>query len=1041
MYLLKDVRSFTYKLTPVISNENINAELRDHKIRKSLKIQDFKTFERKHVHEYKGLEHRLLRDPKLLASIPEDENLARIYLKKVKMALNLIYIQKNKLNDAIYNLRKRNKFILSAKKQISKNLKETLLKFYNEDFQAFQEIAEFIKNFGLNILPLPLHQLDSSFIANSDFQFIARESKTRMPAINSLRNLLKTRIQDLKEIKNRIKKLITYHRFPEQTRVIYNEIMNKIDYNFFLNRWMTNHFILHNFNLETITKIRNSKNNNSYNRYQNGDFTVLFRILRTGFSSKFGTVQILHNYLGTPEHLEDRRIRNSLVLAGDILKSQEKHMKLFNEINDYFMENITELNAFLQKNRQPFNFYKIFEKENYFYIQGLFKEYKNNLKNYLSILKASEIKSITSKEISIYFRKVFERLFYYMFDLFLAHRSSKRTYFSICKSYKLYEFLMSELKITSEVDQIIKNELNQINFDCFINEIKNISLHDFEKLEFIKILRWALTCSFLLNKIKTQDNSLFKVTRNDLIIFKENLFLRGIPLLKRDVIIHHGDGGERLFDDEWKLHKKSGYISEIIDYNKNYSKKLKFRLKLLDENKIWRFQEFQASCPELENWFKFNQKIKEFLEEVLITLNCQKEGKFYLHNLDLKNFKQKLALKYNKFEKQISDDFQKHIFRQLKRIILERYEQYKRDDCEDNFNNFCNLFLEKIETPILNKLIKNELKNVQFYMFGSLIQEKIRVLNKQNLPLTRINITQLKKIFRAHLNECPKIIKSKFDLYQIKNYVIQKKHLLRKSKNKFLLIIPIEISIPIEKRNSQKITGVDWGIRTDLSASLFDFSKLIFENDLQIDESETWDKILNNRDNFARLQRVKVYLEKDFLKMGKFFKPISTLISNHGFKNNRRISYLAHLLSKRVIDWSIKNNSRIIAVESLKSLKLERGKLTRLLNFRINHSPRALLRELIDLKIRRFGGKLYNVNARYTSQYSSILILKAIQSNKKLDKWYGNTTKGYRTNTPTIIPPPKEKGGEYFYHNGLPIINADINAAQNIALKMFHHFN
>ncbi len=270
--------------------------------------------------------------------------------------------------------------------------------------------------------------------------------------------------------------------------------------------------------------------------------------------------------------------------------------------------------------------------------------------------------------------------------------------------------------------------------------------------------------------------------------------------------------------------------------------------------------------------------------------------------------------------------------------------------------------------------------------------------------------------------------------------MIQRRHAILKKKNKILITIPIEIQVPITRVKSEKITGVDWGIRTDISAGILNYDDLEFEKDLQLNETEAWKRSIESRKNTARLQRVKSSLERNSLKTGRFFKPLSAHLTFHGNKNRARLKNLAHGISSVLVQWSILNDSNIIALESLKSLKLERGALPRLLNYKINNSPRGILRELIEMKLRRYSGKLYSINAQFTSQYSSVLILNYLKKNKNGDKWYGNTTKGYRINSLASLPPLNERGGEFFYHELAPIINADINAAQNIALKLYHNF-
>ena len=63
MYLIKDVRSFSFKLVPVNDNKESISLLQDHKLLKTHQDQAFETFKSSHAHEYFGLEHDLLKNP------------------------------------------------------------------------------------------------------------------------------------------------------------------------------------------------------------------------------------------------------------------------------------------------------------------------------------------------------------------------------------------------------------------------------------------------------------------------------------------------------------------------------------------------------------------------------------------------------------------------------------------------------------------------------------------------------------------------------------------------------------------------------------------------------------------------------------------------------------------------------------------------------------------------------------------------------------------------------------------------------------------
>ena len=77
MYIIKDTRSFTYKLSPVLNDKNSISILNDHSQKKELQDQGFEQFKSSRAHEYIGLEHRLLQDPNLIVPPSMDQYLSR----------------------------------------------------------------------------------------------------------------------------------------------------------------------------------------------------------------------------------------------------------------------------------------------------------------------------------------------------------------------------------------------------------------------------------------------------------------------------------------------------------------------------------------------------------------------------------------------------------------------------------------------------------------------------------------------------------------------------------------------------------------------------------------------------------------------------------------------------------------------------------------------------------------------------------------------------------------------------------------------------
>ncbi len=129
----------------------------------------------------------------------------------------------------------------------------------------------------------------------------------------------------------------------------------------------------------------------------------------------------------------------------------------------------------------------------------------------------------------------------------------------------------------------------------------------------------------------------------------------------------------------------------------------------------------------------------------------------------------------------------------------------------------------------------------------------------------------------------------------------------------------------------------------------------------------------------------------------------------------------------------------IMALESLKSLQLKHGELSRLLNHCINYSPRSLFKQLVEIKFRRFGGKFYSINPTSTNQYSSVLFLQSLKQNGDTSTWFHDMAKVFRTNDPVTLFP--QKVGESFQHDDASVINTDINASKNLCLKLYHKFS
>ena len=583
MYLLKDMRSFTYKLSPVLKDKNSISLLNNHSQKKELQDHGFEQFKSSRAHEYIGLEHRLLQDPNLIVPPSTDQDLSRLYLQKIKLALNLLYKQKNKLNDAVYHIKRRSNYFKNVKEPIQNNKIDYLVNYFKEDLETIQDVMKFIKNNAIASASLPL--IDTSLFLTQKLGEIVTQFSTLLPACKKIRELLNARIWEVKQVKQIIKKNLTLQRYPQKLQDFQEIIQNKVDYNFFLNRWMANHFILDNYDLKHIEKIKNGKSTNGYKIKRSGEYKVLYNKLRKGFSSSDKTVQILHDKLGTPPHLEDRAVRNALVLAADTLKSQEQRMKILNQIHEHFENHIKELEAFLEKNSMPIKLFEALKDEKYFYLNNILGEYKNSILTFLKVLECKFLKDLSGKELQAYLQKVFEHTYFQVLNLFLAHSLKDRTFIQLQENKPFLKFVMNNMKIDIALEKKISTELDNINFEGYITNTRHVNFTNQEKDAFITFLKWTLKFSFILFKFKSNiDDISIKITKKVLKEFKQHSYFQEAPLQSQDVILFHGDDGKRMLDATWNHGKISGTISEIQNFNAHHSKSLQFRLKLLDDN-------------------------------------------------------------------------------------------------------------------------------------------------------------------------------------------------------------------------------------------------------------------------------------------------------------------------------------------------------------------------------------------------------------------------------------------------------------------------
>ncbi|MHA1784890.1 MAG: hypothetical protein ACTSVE_06800, partial [Candidatus Helarchaeota archaeon] len=933
MYLIKDVRSYAYKLVPTINDKNLLVLKEDHYVRKALSTTAFKNFVRENGSLYGDKWKTMLKDPEQYSVIPDHPHILRLLAKEAKKARNILFKQKNALGDALYYLKRRLNYCKQMEGNLPNGKKSMLLSWFREDLKTIKNVTKFLINLNL----LEFHQVENILETQDDeswnvesvvllFDNISKTAETLMKVITS-------HAWKIKRLQARLKKSLVRTRVPREIKQFEKGISRKIDHLFFINKWMTNHFILTNYNQEAIHQLRNGTSPTGYKFNTHAEFRVLYNKLRKEFPSSVKTVQILHDKLGTPVNMNDRLIRNALVLASNILKSQEQRLRLMDYVHDVFITDLRELKACVNHDKYPTKLFKKCADSRYFFVQNVWRAYKNNLITFIKIHRATCIEGITKGEVRAYFEKIFEREFFQSIILFLAHPLNQRGLNQLMESKSLYKYAMDVIIVSPDSKSVIEKELNQIYLDKFLKKVNHVQLDTKERATFEKFLWWCLTASFLINVVKIRDQARESIITPSLLAeFKTCKYFQEIPMMTQDTVLFHGDDSKRMHDAEWNAPKVSGNVSEILNVLQNPTKKFKVRLKLMEEDGSWIFHEFHATTPELERWFLFNEHLKRCFKSILLHVGCkQVKGFFLLTEPEMIELDQVLddLFSWNTLESE--NRFQVHLVKQVKAFILECWEEYLVNPTLQTRTKFYRTLVEDLDAQTLHLLLKEELKELTSADFGTTVKALIEKVNLEGHLLEQVNVMKLKRIFSAHLEECLEVIREKFKLVKLKNYVMLKKHLIYRKKNKLYISVPVEITIPTKKMETKKICGADWGVRTDLSCAIFNYEQLQFENTLQLDHQDTWEKIMASRQEVARLQRIKAACEKGFLQDGQLARDLAFTITCHGLKNKERLKKLAHDLSKTVVDWCMDHDATIVALESLKSLRLEHGELSRVL--------------------------------------------------------------------------------------------------------------
>ena len=476
MYVIKDVRSYAYKLVPTINDENLLMLKNEYHARKASNTVRFKDFVRENASRYLDVSNVMLKDPEYYDPLPDQPDELRLLAREAKKARNMIFKHKNALGDALYYLRRRLNYCKRVECKVPNGKTSVLLPWFKEDLETIQTVAQFL----IDLSVIEPHEVEKIINFSHDeltkLESVASLFHELFPTMESMMKVLTSHAWKIKRLQARIKKNLKKMRLPKKCRQFEKNISSKIDHLFFINRWMINHFILTNFTREAIHELRNGTSPTGYKYNTHAEFRVLYRKLRKGFPSSIKTVQILHDKLGTPSNMNDRLIRNALVFASNVLKSQDQRLRLIDHVHEIVNEDLTKLRAYFNQDKHPQKIFKNCADSRYFFVQNVWRAYKNNLITFLKVKRASKIDGITEEEVRAYFEKVFERVFLQCVDILLAHPLDQRTLDQVVKSKHLYNLAMDVITVNQDSKKVIKYELDQINLNKFLNDMKHVQL-------------------------------------------------------------------------------------------------------------------------------------------------------------------------------------------------------------------------------------------------------------------------------------------------------------------------------------------------------------------------------------------------------------------------------------------------------------------------------------------------------------------------------------------------------------------------------------
>lgn len=176
------------------------------------------------------------------------------------------------------------------------------------------------------------------------------------------------------------------------------------------------------------------------------------------------------------------------------------------------------------------------------------------------------------------------------------------------------------------------------------------------------------------------------------------------------------------------------------------------------------------------------------------------------------------------------------------------------------------------------------------------------------------------------------------------------------SKNKIILNLTMEISEIETELNEDTVVGVDLGIAVPAMCAL--------NNNLYVR------KTIGNKDDFLRV-RTKLQSQRERLQ-----KSLANTSGGHGRKKKLKslerlkkveahfVETYCHMVSKRVVDFALRNNAKYINVENLTGYDTN--------DFILRNWSYYKLQNYITYKAAKYGIEVRKVNPCYTSQVCSV---------------------------------------------------------------------